>query len=264
MSIITLTTDWNSDDYFIGAFKGKILSHCSSAKIVDITHKVSPFNISQAAFILRNSFYHFPPGTIHINFVNSEPSDTRLFLVVKAREHFFIGVDNGIFDLILNNEEPQAIIRIDTPEQKELKSFSAFEVFANTACAMIEGKDINALGAELQDYVRKTPLRAVIEDNTITGSVIYLDSYMNAVTNITRELFERLRQGGNFVIYVQSKHYKITRINEFYHQSPVGELLAIFNSAGLLEIAINNGNAARLLNLDVNSTVRIEFSGGKK
>ena len=98
-----------------------------------------------------------------------------------------------------------------------------------------------------------------MEDKSITGSIIYIDSFMNAISNITRELFERVRKGREFEIYVQSKHYKITSINNFYHESTVGELLAIFNSAGLLEIAINNGSAARLLNLEINSTIRVEF-----
>jgi len=257
MTIITLTTDWNSEDFYVGLFKGKILSRRIDAKIIDITHKVSTFNTSHAAFIIRNSFIHFPPGTIHVLFVNSEPSETNPFLVVKAHQHYFIGTDNGIFDLILN-EKPDIIVKINK-KITELNSFSAFDVFADAACDLIEGKEIVTLGEPVESYNRRTPIRATIEDNVINGRVIYIDSYMNAITNITRELFDRVGRNRSFEIYVQSRHYKITGINRFYHESPVGELLAIFNSAGLLEIAINSGNAAGLLNLDNNSTIRVEF-----
>lgn len=259
MPVITLTTDWNSQDYFIGAFKGRILKRCHDANFVDITHKVSSFNTSQAAFILRNCYYHFPAGTIHIVFVNAETSEHKPFLLVKANDHYFIGCDNGIFDLVIH-DEPDVIIRINTPEKYLMKSYSAFEIFSDTACCILEGKEMLNMGEKVSDYNRKTPLRAVIEEKSIIGSVIYLDSYFNAVTNITKELFERVSQGRKFEIFVQSKHYKITVINDFYRESPVGELLAIFNSVGLLEIAINNGNAARLLNLEINSTVRVEFT----
>ncbi len=259
MPVITLTTDWNSDDYYIGAFKGRILKRFQNANIIDITHKINPFNISKAAFVLRNSYHHFPEGTIHIVFINAEPSEQRPFLIAKFREHYFIGSDNGVFDLIFS-KKPELIIRLKTPEQHTLNSFSAFDIFSDTACSLMEGRIITELGDKVNEYNHKTPLRATIEDKSITGSVIYIDSYFNAITNITRELFERVCKDRKFEIYVQSKHYKITSINSFYHQSPAGELLAIFNSAGLLEIAINNGNAARLLNLEINSTVRVEFT----
>jgi S-adenosyl-L-methionine hydrolase (adenosine-forming) len=253
MPIITLTTDWNSEDYYLGIVKGKLLSLCSTVNIIDISHRIPPFNTSQAAFVLRNSFFHFPPGSIHLIFINAEPSEKNPILIVKAQEHYFIGADTGIFDLILN-QEPETIIKPALNVQHNI-----FEEYTRLAASIVEGKHIMEMGEELNSYSKVTSLRATIDEKTITGSVIYIDSYMNAVTNITRELFERIGKSRNFEIYVQSKHYRISIVNDFYHQSPVGELLAIFNSAGLLEIAINKGSAARLLNLEVNSTVRVEF-----
>jgi S-adenosyl-L-methionine hydrolase (adenosine-forming) len=253
MPIITLTTDWNSEDYYIGAVKGKILSLCGFVNIIDISHRILPFNTSQAAFVLRNSFFHFPPGTIHLIFVNAEPSEKNPILIVKANAHYFIGADTGIFDLILS-EEPELIIKPLLNQAPNL-----FETYSQLAAKIIEGVNMVEMGEEISSFAKVTSLRATIDDKTITGSVIYIDSYMNAITNITRELFERIGKSRNFEIYVQSKHYRIGIINDSYHQSPVGELLAIFNSSGLLEISINKGAAARLLNLEINSTVRVEF-----
>lgn len=259
MSIITLTSDWNANDFYVGAIKGKILSGCREAVIIDISHKIQAFNTSQAAFVLRNAYPNFPEGSIHMIFINTEPSPEKPFLAVKSNGHFFIGTDNGIFSLICG-ESPEKIVKLQTASSK---SFSAFDIFSDAACRLASGEEIENLGSEVKHLNIRVPLRPTIEDTTLTGSVIYIDSYQNAVTNISKELFEKVAVNRNFDIYVQSKHYKIPVISELYNDVPVGELLALFNSIGLLEIAINNGNAARLLNLDTNSTVRVEFKEKK-
>ena len=98
-----------------------------------------------------------------------------------------------------------------------------------------------------------------IDKSDINGSVIYIDSYRNAITNITYELFKQIGKGRAFDLFIQSNHFHINKINEKYNESSSGEILALFNSVGFLEIAINQGNAADLLNLDVSSPIRIKF-----
>ncbi len=257
MSIVTLTTDWNTDDYYTGALKGKILSQCAGVRIVDISHKVPPFNISHAAFILRNSFHNFPPGSIHIIGVNTEGSHERPFLLVEYQKHYFVGTDNGIFGLLFS-DEPGRIIALDPP--RELHSFSSFSIFAEAACKLASGEKPESMGKPVKDFQQRIPIRAAIDKNVLTGSVIYIDSFRNAITNISRELFDRVGENRDFEIYVQSNHYIIRKINRYYHETPPGEILALFNSVGLLEIAINNGNAADLLGLSNNSNIRVKFS----
>jgi len=259
MSIITLTSDWSMSDFYVGAIKGKLLNHCKVSNIVDISHSIQAFNTAQAAFVLRNAYSNFPLGTIHLILVNTEPSSEKPFLAVKAFGHYFIGADNGIFSLV-TGEQAEKIVKLNSGK---LNSFSAFDVFCETACKLIDGIEISELGEPVTSFNVRIPLRPTIEDTTLMGSVIYIDSYQNAITNISKELFDKMVQKRDFDIYVQSKHYKISSISLFYNEVPVGELLAIFNSVGLLEIAINNGNAARLLNLDTNSTVRVEFKNRK-
>jgi S-adenosylmethionine hydrolase len=260
MPIITLTSDWSTSDFYVGAIKGKILSRIKDSCIIDISHNIQSFNTAQAAFVLRNAFPNFPEGTIHLVFVNTEPSADRPFLAVKAHGHYFIGSDNGIFSLV-SGEHAEKIVKIRT---ESVKSYSAFDIFCASACALAEGADIAELGETVDSFNIRIPYRPTIENSTLTGSVIYIDTYQNAITNISKDLFDKIAQERSFDIYVQSKHYKISVISNFYHEVPVGEILATFNSVGLLEIAINNGNAARLLNLDTNSTVRVEFSDRKK
>ncbi|MBN2274118.1 MAG: SAM-dependent chlorinase/fluorinase [Bacteroidales bacterium] len=257
MAVITITSDWNKNDYYLAALKGRILSNCPEATIVDITHQVLPFNNAQAAFILRNCFRNFPEGSIHLICVNTESSADKHHIVIKASKQFFIGCDNGIFGLLLD-EDPEEIITLKK-DTAAPGSFSELYVFADCACNIIRKKKWQEMGSPAKSFMKQTPMRPTIDDSTINGSVIYIDSYRNAITNISRDLFERVRKGRPFDIFVRSNYYKINRINKNYSDSSTGEMLAIFNALGLLEIAINCGNAADLLNLGVNSVLRIKF-----
>jgi S-adenosylmethionine hydrolase len=261
MQIITLTSDWNESDYYVASIKGKLLSACPEVRIVDVSHQIKPFNTAQAAFIVRNSVPHFPEGTIHIIAVNSEPEDGGQLLVARINGQFFLCADNGLLGL-LGGPEPELVVKLKEQPAQMPGSFISLNLFAEVACALASGTPVAKLGEPTLDYNRQTPLRPTLEEHTLTGSVLYIDSYKNAITNISRELFERVGNGRKFEIFVQSKHYKLNRINQRYNESPPGELLALFNTAGLLEIAIRNGNAAGLLKLNTHSTIRVEFKEG--
>lgn len=258
MHIITLTSDWNENDHYIAALKGKLLSACPDARIIDINHSIKSFNTSNAAFIVRNSYSHFPENTIHIIAVNSEPAPDGELLAARKDRHYFICADNGILGL-LGGPEPEEVITLTDQYNEDPDTFIALSVFARAACELSRGTPLAKLGSPAESYDRQIPLRATIEDTTITGSVIHIDSYQNAITNISQDLFNRVGEGKAFKIYIRAKNYMVDRINKRYNETEPGELLAIFNSSGLLEIAIRNGNAAGLLMLNINSTIRVEF-----
>jgi hypothetical protein len=259
MSIVTLTSDWNKDDYYSAAVKGKILDRCPGTIVVEITNQVPAFNIAHAAFQLKNACKHFPSATIHIVAVNSEPKDRRSFIALKSKDQYFIGYDNGMFGLLLD-EEPQEVVSID---HKNPGSFPELTVFAEAACEIILTKKLSGLGDKYNQMYKQVPMLPTIDESVINGSVIYIDSYKNAFTNINRELFDQIGKGRPFDIFVQSNHNRISLLNQRYSESSLGEMLALFNSIGLLEIAINGGNAADLLNLSLNSSVRIKFKEAK-
>lgn len=261
MQIITITSDWNKVDYYAAALKGRILTDCPSVQIIDISHRIKSFNAAQAAFLVRNAYRNFPEGTIHIIAVNSEPGENGQLLAAKLAGQYFLCADNGILGL-LGDPEPDQVIRLDRKMGDHASSFIALTVFAKVACRLAGGEDLARLGTPAQTYDRQVPLRPAREKNVITGSVIHVDSYQNSITNISREFFEKVGEGRDFVIYLQSRHYTLEKINKWYNESPEGEILALFNAAGLLEIAIRNGNAAGLLNLKTNATIRIEFKEG--
>jgi len=255
MPIITLTTDWNKNDYYIGALKGAILNQCNNATVIDISHQIKPFNIFQAAFILKSCYAGFPEGTIHIIGVKSDYSSENQHLIVKADNHYFIGADNGIFSLLFDEKPIQAFVI----KNEKSTSFPELDVFAKVACDIINGAQLESVEMPTDKIVRRVSLHATIEDSIIIGRIVYIDSYQNAITNISYELFQQVGKDRQFKIFVQSNGNVISKINKTYQETAPGELLAIFNSINLLEIAINEGNAAELLNLDTNSTVRIKF-----
>ena len=255
MAIITLISDWHQGDHYLAALKGKLLSLMPGLNIVDICHQLSPFGFIKAGFMLRNSYRSFPKGTVHIISINSEATPDSPHIVVYHEGHYFIGADNGIFGIIFPDKPEKAFLL----EHSSNSVFPEYDVFADAAVYLSSQGDINNLGAPYHELNIPSQLRATFDQSTIIGSVIYIDSYSNAITNVTRDIFEKAGKSRRFEILLKTNYYKINKINSFYHETSNGELLALFNSANLLEIAVAKGNAAELLNLGVNDTIRIKF-----
>ena len=253
--ILTLTTDWNQHDYYNGVLRGKLVSICPELTIVEITNQIPVFNLNHAAFVLRYSYMHFPKGTIHLVMVNSENSHSQQMLAFSHNDHHFVVADNGIIGLIFK-EPPQTVYAFPFESQGSFASLDASIKAIDCFCNDIDLPDVANIESNFDQLI---PLRATNENNAITGSVIYIDSYLNAITNVSKELFEKVGQGRKFEIFVQSQHNRIENLSKTYNEVDAGELVALFNSAGLLEIAINNGHAAQLLNLNNGSSVRIKF-----
>lgn len=258
--IVSLISDWNTADYYIGAVKGKILNYCPETIIIDISHQIEPFNVIQAVYIIQNSYKNFPKGSIHIIAINSESDANKKHVIVKYDGHYFIGADNGIFYLMTQGQTELIVEIEETPGD----SFPELSVFANLACKIIKSKNIELLGKIKQNLFKQLPILPVYEESMIIGKVIYIDTYHNAITNISKELFEEVGKNRSFKIFVHSNKDFITRINKKYNETDSGELLAIFNSAGLLEIAISKAKVAQLLSLNTKSEIRIEFDNNKK
>ncbi|MEN8123171.1 MAG: SAM-dependent chlorinase/fluorinase [Bacteroidota bacterium] len=260
MQLVTLISDWNSSDYYIGAIKGRILSSCPTVTIVDVNHQIASYNITQAAFVVKNTYKNFPKGTIHILSINSETCKEKPHVIVKYDGHYFIGTDNGMFHLFIERET-ELIVEIDS--EKDNSSFPELSIFSKIACEIINNSDIAKLGVEKKSLFKQLPVLPAIEESLIIGKVIYIDSFNNVISNVTKELFEKVQKNRRFDIYVQSKSNRISKINKKYNETSEGELLAIFNSTGYLEIAIRNGKAAQLFNLTTNSSIRIVFNDSK-
>jgi len=256
MSLITIISDWKSNDYYLGVFKGILKTKIPNVEIVDIKHDIESFNISQAAFITNFSYKHFPKDTIHIIAIKSEATKEHKHIIIQDKGHFFICADNGIPGLIFK-ESPDLVIELETIDIQT--SFPEAEIFTKTAKYIADGGDIKELGIEKNHIYRKIDLLPGIGADYISGTVIYNDSYGNAITNISKEIFERYGKGRNFEINFVSAKYIITKIYNNYSEVEEGEKLALFNFAELLEIAQNNGNAKDLLGLEKGTNIKIKF-----
>lgn len=276
MAIITLTTDFGHKDHFVGAIKGTIYKELSDAKIVDISHSIAPFNIQECAYILKNSYKNFPDGSIHIVGVDSELTPENQHIAVLVDNHYFIMANNGVIGLIISEIVPEKVVEIQLPNSID-SSFPEMDVFVKAASHIARGGKLEVIGRtfkELKDLREFNP-RISDDGKTISGSVIYIDNYGNVVTNIQQSIFKSIGKGRPFELHARNK--KIKEIHKKYsdiinysldksqRKSP-GELLALFNSSGYVEIAIYKsdlntvGGASTLLGLDYRDTVIINFT----
>ncbi len=256
MAIITLLSDWGYTDYYLSSVKGHILKLMPEAKIIDITHNVPPFDIHVASYILSNSYHHFPDGTIHIIGLNTTASIETPHLVVKYKEHYFIGADTGIFSLLIGKDEPQEIIEIDILQDSNYFTFSERDVFVKVAIHIAEGKPIEELGETYSNIQLMSLINPIIDKDKIGGYVEYIDSYSNIITNISEEVFLNFTRNKKFKISISPMHY-ITKLSKSYMDVPKSKLLALINSSGKLEIAQNEGNIADILNLSIGDPINI-------
>ncbi|MFA5818680.1 MAG: SAM-dependent chlorinase/fluorinase [Bacteroidales bacterium] len=254
MPVITLTTEWKPDDIYYGIIKGKLSSMSPGAIIIDNAGSIPAFNISHASFIIRNTYNNYPKGTVHIICVHSEAHKDQDYLIVKAKDHFFIGTDNGIFNLILNSE-PDEVVKIDHQGTSD-----ELDIFAKAAADLLSGKNPTDLGKSVKTISERVPLRATIDKDVIIGSIIFIDSYGNAISNVTREVFYRVFENKDYRILIQSNKNYTDHISHKYSDVPVGEMLARFNQFDLLEISINGANVSELLSITVGSVVRIDLA----
>ena len=260
MTIITLTTDLGTSDSHLASLKGSIYSQLENVKIIDISNNIEPFNILEAAYVLRNCFKDFPRGTVHIVSVDDELSITNEHLAIEAHGHYFIGADNGFFSLILNEIKPDKIVQLNISSISNCLTFAAKNIFVPAACHIARGGTMEIIGTPKGDFkVKKTELKAVLQTDMIRGSVVYIDSYGNAITNISRNEFDNTKKGRSFTILFGRENEMITEISEKYKDVTSSEKLALFGQNNQLQIAINKGQASKLLGLKLHEIVRIEF-----
>ncbi len=256
MKIITLTSDWGLNDYYLATVKGTILSQIQEACIIDITHSIQAFDITSAAFILKNSFQSFPEGTIHIIGINTEATLKNAHIVALYKKQYFIGTDNGIFSLIFD-EPADKIIEIDIIQDSDYYTFPTRDVFVKVAAHIVMNGEIDSLGDEKKKLNEKYFISPVIVNNIIKGNILYIDRYENAITNISESLFMETTKGKSFSIDFRGSTYEIKKISKSYSEVEPGEKLAIFSTTHFLEIAINQGKASSLLGLHLNDNISV-------
>jgi len=247
MPLLTLTSDIGSQDYLVGAIKAQLLRINPDFNFVDITHSIPPFNYPQAAYTCRSAFAHFPDFTYHIILINLFESKPDHLLLAFHKNQYFLCADNGLLTMILE-EKPELVIGIPLDKNALRNTLYCTEIMGATINKLVNGEPIRDIGNADISIMEKNPLRPLLSDTWIEGQIIFIDNFENVIVNITRDQFEEQRKGRSFKI-IFKRDEVIDRISETYADAHEGEKLALFNSAGYLEIAINKGNAAGLFGL---------------
>lgn len=257
MPIITLTSDLGLEDHYVAAIKGRVLTECKDVQIIDVSHYIMPFNIGHAAFVLRNAYNNFPANTIHLVCVNNESQRDGKYLLAQHQSHYFMAADNGVFSVLFDGMAEKTYELI-IEDKKTDTSFAFLHTIVPAACSLANGKSINELARPVNSIRQMFAMQSSVGDDYIRANVLYIDRFENVILNITRQQFEKARQGRNFYLLFR-RNETIDRISNGYANAIEGEKLCLFNSAGYLEIAINHGKASSLLGLHEGESVKIEF-----
>lgn len=247
MPLLTLTSDIGQRDYLVGAVKAQLLQINPAFQIIDISHNIPPFNYPQAAYVCRSAIKNFPAFTYHIILVNLFEKKPEQLLLAYHKDQYFLCADNGLLSMILE-EKPEMVIGIPLDKMAVKNTIYCTDIMGKIVNQLVNGESIKDIGVPDVSYLEKNHLRPLLDNNWIEGQIIFIDNFENVIVNITHEQFEEQRKGRSFRI-VFKRDEVIDRISESYADVNEGEKLALFNSAGYLEIAINKGNAAGLFGL---------------
>ena len=264
MSIITLLTDFGTGTEYAGLMKGVILSINPSAAIVDITHQNDSQDIVQAAFTTYSSYEYFPEGTVHLVVVDPGVGSERSLLALEMKKQFFVAPDNGILTLLFNEGKINALIRITNSKYflaSVSRTFHGRDIIAPVGAHLSSGIDVRRLGTEidLRDAIHLDHLHARLSENgELVGKIVVIDDFGNLITNIGfKKLSEVYLIGQEKKIQIKIGSHVITGLSGTYDSVRSKTPLALIGSRGYLEIAVNKGNAALVLNAEKGEKVRV-------
>ena len=275
MPTITLTTDFGLKDHSVAAVKGALLCELDDAKILDISHEISPFNYTEAAYIIKNAYHQFPKHSIHIIGVDSELTPENKHLAIFLDDHYFICADNGILSLIASEIKPDKIVEINIHDNFEKKS-KILDVFISVAAHICRGGDLDVIGKSIPAINELTHVKPIVNllEDQIIGHIIYIDNFGNVISNISKKLFKSVAKGRDVLITARST--KFNKVHNNYSEAinfdvpkekreMEGKKMALFNSSDFLELAIYKsnpmsvGSASSLFGLKYLDTLTVKF-----
>jgi len=250
-AIITLTTDYGTNDHLVGTLKGVILKINPEATIVDITHNVAPFDLLDAALAIGSAYSYFPPRTIHVVIVDPGVGTERRPLLVTAENQYFVAPDNGVLSVIYEREENVVARNVTAAHyflQPVSKTFHGRDIFAPIAAWLSKGWQTASMGEEITDHKKFALPKPKATDGVVKGIVMRVDTFGNLVTNFRAEdLPESALTSGEVKFQVGTQ--AVSRMVPTFASGDAGEPVAYVGSAGYVEIAVNKGNASRTLSI---------------
>lgn len=266
-NLITLTTDFGYADPFAGQIKGAILRRNLAARIIDLTHAIEPHNILGGAVTIRASYHYFPHGTVHMVVVDPGVGTQRKIIALMADDHLFIAPDNGALTLIMRDKNIQAVHRVANKSlfpSEVSATFHGRDIMAPVAAALAAGMTLEQVGPviDVEECVQLDIPRTQLDEHGITGRVISIDRFGNIRTTITTANLSSYQPASFAGIFIGRQ--QINAISATYGDRPAGDVLALIDSAGHLEIAVNRGNAATLIGCKIGDPVSVLMDRDKE
>lgn len=254
--IVTLTTDWGTTDFYTGALKGRLLTLAPESMIVDISHHVERCNQIYGAFVLKNTWRRFPKGTVHVLAIVNNGNEKANLMALKFDGHYFLGPDDGIFTLLFDGTIAESYHVMD--DQGEKVNVNS-DMIAASAAYLSRGGELAKMGAKANQQRVLNMWKPSVDEYSIRGSVIYVDSYGNVITNIDMDMIREHGKGRAFEIIMRKSKYAVYSISDGYNTVSEGDMVAVINESGYIELAIRNGSAKQLLGLTFGEMIRIDF-----
>ena len=254
--VITLTTDFGLQDAFAGVMKGVIAGINPQVQVIDLTHGIPAQDVLAGALTLRHSAAYFPRGTIHVAVVDPGVGTARRPLLIECEGSYFIGPDNGLLSLALENKNPGHIVQLSNPAyhlQPTSATFHGRDIFAPAAAHLSRGVSVSAFGEALETFDRLTLPKVTRTANEIHGEIIYADNFGNLFTNIREHDLKELT-GAPCIVHGA---LRIAGPACSYAAAKAGDFVAVVNSWGLLEIAVHRGNAQQLSGANIGDRVKV-------
>jgi len=268
--VITLTTDFGLEDEYVGVMKGVIVSIAPAVRIIDLSHGIKRQAIQEAAFVLGAAYRYFPKGTVHVAVVDPGVGGDRKIILLRADGHFFIAPDNGLLTLLLADDRFEAVHEVANSDlfiKPVSNTFHGRDIMAPVAARLAVGLGMEAVGPAVDRaaLVRLRLPRVTVNDQqgTVSGIIIGVDRFGNLLTNIhIDDLGSVTGPGGAGQLFVTVGNIDCGRLHDFYGKVAAGGPVALIGSRDYLEIAINKGNAAKILDAGPGDAVVVSLVAG--
>ncbi|NTU53107.1 MAG: SAM-dependent chlorinase/fluorinase [Chlorobiaceae bacterium] len=260
--LIVLMTDFGLQDTFVGVMKGVIATICREARVIDLTHAISPQNVRQAAFHLERSIGYFPDETIFVCVVDPGVGTTRRAIAVEAGPCRFIAPDNGLLTPVFERwpiARCHELTNTNYHLPDKSATFHGRDLFSPAAAHLASAVPLEAFGPVIPlaecAQIKLLRNRPLADGKGWQGEVITTDHFGNLITTLEASL---ISDGGNWRVTVGST--APLSILTTYGEAEPGQPLAYIGSSGTIEIAIRNGNASAELGVGEGGKVKIVLS----
>ena len=261
ISLITLLTDFGDRDYFVASMKGVVLNINPQARIVDLSHHVTPYQIEEAAYLLKSSYRYFPDGTVHVAVVDPGVGSARRPLLISTSRYYFLAPDNGLLTDIVHEELSVEVRQIENKQYRldaEGATFDGRDLFAPGAAWLTRGQAPGTFGRLIRDITTLPAREPAWEGSTFVGRIVYVDHFGNLISNITpSHLAEIRRSTKRTSVSIRIADMPIDDLMTCYADGSSAAPRALINSNGHVEVFVKEASAATMLKVGRGARIEI-------